>query len=77
MNYLKSTPHGYSLLNKNGNLDIAIDNNGKNNASLEKYFLKYTFDKKMGKILAPVSGDDKINDKYHAFGVCSNLYCLS
>ncbi|BBB24416.1 hypothetical protein CVFO_1346 [Isorropodon fossajaponicum endosymbiont JTNG4] len=77
MNYLESALHGYSLLNQNGSLDIAIENSAKNNINLEKYFLKYTIDKKMGKILVPVSRDDKINDKYRAFGVCSNLYCLS
>ncbi len=73
-NYLKGEFSGYSLLNQNGKLNLAITANDKNNADLQRYLIKYRTDEKLNKILVQIEEFKRVKAKIN-LGICSNLSC--
>lgn len=75
-NYLNIKSNEYLLLSEDGQLNIVIKANDKNNRILKKYFVRHYTDKKTGRIRVPIDKNREKSVRYF-FGVCSNLYCPS
>lgn len=75
-NYLKNKFDGYALLSQNGQLNIVIDGNNKNNSVVKKYFIEHKINDKTKAILIKINKGKRV-EKVYLFGICSNLYCQS